>query len=264
MNYKHIILTRFNLQYDGQSDVHIQAKWLDERFRLFEQYCLPSIVGQTHQGFDWVLLMSDATPATYLTRMEQLIAAHSNIHIELSPYSEDYNPLYKQIGERYIGKHDYLLSTRMDSDDMLANTYVEVLQQRLTPTLPTNSVLTFLHGVQWFEGHDVAFGVRYRKNHFLNFWEEKGAIRTSLGMDHTQIEEDTLVAVYEPCMWCEIVHQSNISNGYLPQYHYSLAYSMDSYPVQVRCKRSRQCGFLITEHLRFRYHQLVRHLQRIG
>ena len=49
MTYKHIILTRFNLQFELGNDIHTQPYWLDERFRLFEKYCLPSIVEQTNQ-----------------------------------------------------------------------------------------------------------------------------------------------------------------------------------------------------------------------
>ena len=64
MNYKHIILTRFNLQYDLLSDIHIQDNWLEERFRLFEQYCFPSIIAQTNQQFDWVILLSEYPPTS--------------------------------------------------------------------------------------------------------------------------------------------------------------------------------------------------------
>ena len=65
MKYKHLIFTRFNLQYELDSDLHLQAAWLDERFRLFEQYCLPSIVGQTDLHFTWVILSSNQTPDWY-------------------------------------------------------------------------------------------------------------------------------------------------------------------------------------------------------
>ena len=34
-SYHHIILTRFNLQYDSDSTLHLQPAWLDNRLALF-------------------------------------------------------------------------------------------------------------------------------------------------------------------------------------------------------------------------------------
>ena len=124
MKYKHIILTRFNLQYDLLSDIHIQDNWLEERFRLFEQYCFPSIIAQTNQQFDWVILLSDQTPKNYILRITQHTNSYKNIHLELCSYYEDVNILYKTIGLKYIQDYDYLLSTRVDNDDMLAKDFV--------------------------------------------------------------------------------------------------------------------------------------------
>ena len=160
MNYKHIILTRFNLQYDLQSDIHIQDNWLEERFRLFEQYCFPSIIAQTNQLFDWVILISDQTPNNYLLRLTQHTKSHKNIYIEQCSYYEDVNILYQAIGSKYVQGYDYLLSTRVDNDDMLAKDFVETLQQQL-PITHAPAVLTFTNGIQWFELQNMVFEVAY-------------------------------------------------------------------------------------------------------
>lgn len=263
MNYKHIILTRFNLQYELQSDIHIQAEWLEERFRLFEQYCLPSILAQSTQAFDWIIFISDQTPTTYLSRLQLLTQAHANIHLVPCPYQKDYTPLYKRIGEQYIGDSDYLLSTRLDNDDMLASNYVQLLQDHISASTPAPAIISFPRGIQWFECHDIAFAVRYNKNHYLNFWEEKSNILTSLGADHTLIKSEELYLYPEPNMWCEIVHEGNISNGYVPKYRYSLGYSTSAYPIQIPQQRIRQIRFLLPEHIRFRYQQCVRLIKRL-
>lgn len=257
MNYKHIILTRFNLQYALQSTIHIQDGWLEERFRLFEQYCFPSIIAQTNQQFDWVILLSDQTPKNYLSRLAKHTDSHKNIYIELCTYYEDVNILYKNIGEKYVQGYDYLLSTRVDNDDMLAKDFVETLQKKL-PLTHTSVVLTFTNGIQWFERKNMAFAVAYERNHFLNFWEEKQNIRTSLGVDHTKVQSKNLIKLHSPFMWCEIVHENNISNGYVPKYHYSLDVSTDLYPIDIKIDKIQQCWFLTCEHVRFRCHQILR------
>ena len=119
MTYRHIILTRFNLQYALESDIHIQTAWLEERFRLFEAYCLPSIIGQTNQNFTWIILVHDQTPTIYQQRLEQYVQTYPVIKVEYCSYYDDINILYQNIGRKYIEHYDYLLSTRMDSDDML-------------------------------------------------------------------------------------------------------------------------------------------------
>lgn len=264
MNYKHLILTRFNLQYDPEKDIHIHSSWLDERFRLFELYCLPSIVGQTCQQFDWVIFVSDQTPEVYQQRLLQLTQASGNIHIELCPYYQNFNDLYKSMGEKYIGENDFLLSTRIDSDDMLAANYVEILHNHISASTPCPVVITFTRGIQWFEHNQVAFGVRYNKNHFLNFWEKKPTIQTSLSVDHTLIHTKDLLELEEPDMWCEIVHQSNLCNSYVPKYRYSLTYTTKNYPIRMEAKRGEQWRFLLLEHVKFRYHQLVRWLKKLA
>ena len=263
MNFKHLILTRFNLQYELQNNIHIQPDWLDERFRLFEAYCLPSIVGQTNQQFDWVILLSDQTPPIYLLHLKHLIQSYGNIHMELCPYHQNFNLMYKRIGEKYLGNHNFLLSTRLDSDDMLANHYVEVLQSKLSTSLLHPSIITFPQGIQWFEQSNIAFAVKYNKNHFLNFWEEKTSIRTSLGVDHTLVTEEELILLQESSMWCEIVHSNNLCNSYVPKYCYSTAYSMEAFPIIIKAKRGLQYRFLISEHIKFRYHQLMRLIKKL-
>lgn len=263
MDYKHLILTRFNLQFDPQSNIHIQPNWLNERFRLFEAYCLPSIIRQTNQRFDWVIFLSDQTPEIYQQYLKQLTQAYSNIHIELCPYLENFNHFYKNIGEKYLGNHNFLLSTRIDSDDMLANNYVEILQSQISIATPCPSIISFPHGIQWFEHKNIAFAVEYNNNHYLSFWEEKAAIRTSLGADHTLIKPAELLILKQPCMWCEIVHNSNICNSYVPKYRYSLTYSTENFPIHVEAKKTQQCRFLVSEHIKFRYHQWMRLLNKL-
>jgi hypothetical protein len=262
MKYKHIILTRFNLQYDLLSDIHIQDNWLEERFRLFEQYCFPSIIAQTNQQFDWVILLSDQTPKNYILRITQHTNSYKNIHLELCSYYEDVNILYKTIGLKYIQDYDYLLSTRVDNDDMLAKDFVATLQKHL-PVTPMSAVLTFTNGIQWFERQNIAFAVAYDRNHFLNFWEEKQSVRTSLGIDHTKVQSTNLIILREPFMWCEIVHENNISNSYVPKYRYSQNVSTDLYPIKLEIHRIRQCWFLICEHIKFRYRQILRFLKKL-
>lgn len=264
MNYKHIILTRFNLQYELQNDVHIQPIWLDERFRLFEQYCLPSVINQTNQHFTWVILFSNQTPIEYRERIMEYPQKYKNICVEFCPYYADVNLLYKYIGEKYSQGYDYLLSTRIDNDDMLACNFVETLQQHINSQIEDVSIISFEKGIQWFEQKNIAFGVSYQRNHFLNFLEKGNMISTCLGVDHTKISTENLFIVEEPSMWCEIVHESNMLNDYVPKYKYSCKYKSHLYPIDFGETNSlKQSIFLLCKHIKFRYYQGLRFLKKV-
>lgn len=259
MNYRHIILTRFNLQYALGSDIHMQPAWLEERFRLFEAYCLPSITGQTSQNFTWIILVHDQTPTIYKQRLERHVQTYPIIKIEYCSYYDDINILYQNIGRKYIEHYDYLLSTRMDSDDMLALDFVEILQSHLQYLENSATIISFPKGIQWFETKDIAYAIIYPKNHFLSFLEPQNRIRTSLGIDHTKIDTTQLTQISLNAMWCEIVHRNNICNGYFPEYRYSTHIQPRPYPTLISTSHTmRQHVFLLKQKIIFRYHQLLR------
>ena len=263
MNFNHIILTRFNLQYELGSSIHVASSWLEERFRLFEQYCLPSIIGQSNSSFTWVILASDQTADVYKRRLSSYSEVCSNIVIEYSPYVADLVGLYKKIGEKYVGDCDYLLSTRIDSDDMLAPHFVDRLHSYIHSQFLGESVITFPRGIQWFEKEAIAYSISYAQNHFLNFLEASSNIRTSLGIDHTKVEKRNMIQLPDASMWCEIVHGTNICNGYFPNYRYSIALPTSHFPLPIRKRAVGRLVFLLQQSIIFRYRQLCRHLRRL-
>jgi hypothetical protein len=190
-------------------------------------------------------------------------ASRSGRGIPITRWDESHSEINKNIGEKYVHGYDYLLSTRVDNDDMLAKDFVETLQ-KLLPATHASAVLTFTNGIQWFEHKDMAFAVAYDRNHFLSFWEEKQNIRTSLGIDHTKVQSKNLIKLHKPFMWCEIVHENNISNGYVPKYRYSLEVTTDAYPIDIVTNKIKQCCFLICKHIKFRHHQALHFLTKLS
>lgn len=263
MSYRHIIITRFNLQYESSSDIHLQPEWLEQRFLLFETYCLPSIQNQTCQDFKWIILCSEQTPAIYQSRLQHYATTYPNIALHFCPYYEDVNQLYHIIGKQYCTA-SYLLSTRMDSDDMIANDFVEHLQQSIIQRHLQPAIYTFPSGIQCFLQEHKAFAVVDKKNHFLNYLEPNSSIHTCLGRDHTKVPNNQLIILTHKNMWCEIVHQHNICNGYLPHYRYHLPLHTSKYPILFDEKRTFHTTlFLLQKHLQFRSKQIQRVIYRL-
>ena len=58
--FQHFILTRFNLRKKGWDETKSQSKvltdsWMENRLKLFEQYCYSSIKSQTVKNFEWLV-----------------------------------------------------------------------------------------------------------------------------------------------------------------------------------------------------------------
>ena len=266
MNFRHIILTRFNLQFDPQSTIHIQETWLHERIRLFKQYCLPAIEQQTSHNFTWVLLASDHTPEHVKNLLLECTQSHSYIRVHFCPYTDNLNAMYKSIGQEYAIGYAYLLSTRMDNDDMLAANFVETLQAHLREPQNKFSFYTFPHGIQLFETDQQAFGVRFDRNHFLSLLEPTTDVSTCLGFDHTQVPTNQLIKLKEKAMWCEIVHNSNICNDYTPKYKYSIGIKNLLYPISFKPYTKKflsQCIFLMGGYIRFRSRFCLRIIEKV-
>lgn len=264
ISYRHIILTRFNLQYEADSTLHIQPAWLDNRLTLFEQYCLPSVMQQTCKDFTWLLLADEHTPDAQRMRLLSYETYAPYIKVLFCPYYNDFNVLYQQVGEQYGNEYDWLLSTRLDNDDMLATDFVEQLHTYMEMHRPEACVFTYPIGVQYFADANIAFKIGFTKNHFLTFLEEKHRIRTSLGMDHTRVPSSSIRPVSQKDMWCEIVHSCNISNDYVPKYHYYWRHPQGLYPVTLpRTARRKRIFFLVRHWVSFRSTQAKRFMHRL-
>lgn len=69
----HIILTRFNVPTKGrEADVRARNGWLERRFQLFDQYCLPSVSAQTVRDFRWIIYFDRATPALFRAQIRAM------------------------------------------------------------------------------------------------------------------------------------------------------------------------------------------------
>ncbi len=48
--------------------------WMQHRFRMFEDFCYPSVRAQTNTNFTWLVLFDASTPEKYKERIAQFAA----------------------------------------------------------------------------------------------------------------------------------------------------------------------------------------------
>ncbi|MFC6923589.1 glycosyltransferase [Microbulbifer taiwanensis] len=138
----HVLLTRFSyrMNVDGPgnragNDGIVNSDPLDPsrlnfRFALFESACLPNVLAQTNQNFDWILIIDPDLPMEYRRRLRSLIAKRKRSHLHV--YSASDNLARLAWLERYMSRGcDLILTTNLDDDDILSVDFVEKLQSHV-------------------------------------------------------------------------------------------------------------------------------------
>src|SRR6185312_11483101 len=139
MIYKHFLATRFNVRIGGwdttkNGETLLDDSWMDNRFELFENYCFPSVINQSNQNFTWCIYFDLNTAEVYQQRIRKLTASYPNIDIffidsigELKPH------LVKFIKSNENDEYHYVITSRLDNDDLLHRDYIKVVQQLFEP-----------------------------------------------------------------------------------------------------------------------------------
>lgn len=223
---QHFILTRFNLRL-WQADkrgrsIRREEEWLEERFRLFETFCLPSVRAQTCLEFDWVLLLDEDTPQPWRERMEAWKAQMPQLHPVWVP--RDLQRHFPAVFQRLVRKHlregeRRVLTTYLDNDDALHRRFVEEVQRR-AEALPSSTFLFFPQGLQYFTSLQLATQITYPNNHFCTLVEDYAQsheVRTVHGYgSHFLLHRNPHIPIHQatdaPPLWVEVIHEQNVDN----------------------------------------------------
>lgn len=209
---KHFLLTRFNVAAPGREEaIRLRPGWLEGRFDLFRAYCLPSVAAQTRQDFEWIVLFDNETPEEFKVEISKLQAVYF-FRAEFTPFFE----MDKIVPRLMKASEDaeWLLTTRLDSDDILAADHVARLREAINPERP--QVVNFFQGlILSIEGtRPRLYSIRDYANPFSSLFEPVGSsVRTIWGEKHVDIERlAPITQIGDPPAWLQIVHGSNVSN----------------------------------------------------
>lgn len=225
---RHFILTRFNLllwNKDKEGKKVRTETWLEHRFDLFERYCLPSIIGQTCQDFQWIVLFDSTTPEKYKERIAEYQKKCSQlIPVFVRPeggrnFAQIFrDEVVKRVQEFKCSKSSSrVLTTYLDNDDALNERFVEDIQRR-ADELPDRTFITYDNGYQLFTDYSYMMRIRYPRNHFMSVVEsgEPATLKTIYGYGShyyvEKIEGAKVEHVKKLPMWCEVIHEKNMGN----------------------------------------------------
>lgn len=240
INFKHLLLTRFNLDYSQRKGLPYQCdeEWHRHRFKLFLTYCLPSVAQQTCQNFEWIIFFNDDEKESYPSFLNETENRLENLRFLIVKPTEDHREILKTfIQDNY--SIDYLITTRIDNDDSISKYFIEAIQKKFLEYYPSikgecliNPKTGYRLETRFPFRKTVFHGYQYAP--FVTLFSERKSsneINTILKYGHHQWTDSTVSQELQGGpYWIQIVHQRNRSNRIL-SLTFTLQISEDHFPV---------------------------------
>jgi hypothetical protein len=118
---QHLLETDFSVRMGRE----LTSAWLAERIDLLRRFTLPAVAAQTTDAFTWLILCDQGTDLLALEQLREEQRRLPNLRIALT--SESRTPLVA-VRAAVRPDVDVLITTRLDSDDAVAEHYLEAVQ----------------------------------------------------------------------------------------------------------------------------------------
>lgn len=110
--FKHLVVTRFlNNSNMNLGNRVFEKSTIDRGITLMKEYVLHSLNMQSNKNFTYVILVHDDVNKEYINELYSLGTDFETVILKNSEYSKYINDVYN--------KHDYVITTRIDYDDMI-------------------------------------------------------------------------------------------------------------------------------------------------
>jgi len=205
---KHLLFTRYNVGLYKKVRVPANMtseQWMSHRREIFMKYCYPSVMGNKGK-FTWYLFFDKGTPA-------QDMIFDKTVSVEVDE-NENFDQAVDRIAKEHIEKDDVLITTRLDNDDAIHETFIERVQELVKKIGPKGVIgINFPFGYCYKHGAgDVTrIGPDYGTT-FISI-ASYGTGFTVHNLDNTRIPRKIPTVQDDGKeMWVRIIHDKNLSN----------------------------------------------------
>ncbi len=212
MRFKHLLITRFAIPFpegNPRTRFAIDPTWLPKRYALMEKYVVPAVRSQTCKNFEWLIIVNPDFPGIDLNRLNQYGKVLS------VPMYWDETMVLRPYLQPYIGDFDWLITSRLDSDDGISRTFIEGIQRNF---VEKEAWYTYPRGFIVKDG--LAYERYYPSSPFVSYGESAGIASTVYNRSHIYAgelssEEDgfRLINLGEEFSWMQIDHGGNVKNN---------------------------------------------------
>lgn len=234
---KHFIITRFNLKNkqnlkDNLISNPVSSEWLDNRFELFEKYCLPSVINQSNQNFVWCLCFDIDTPVEYKNKIDSILKNYKNYK---AIYIDGFPSLKKEtinfIKSNITNNDKFIITSRLDNDDIIHKDYVKTIQNLFIEE--KNTIIDLNVGYQLLitnkeEEKSQLLLFNSKLNPFISLIEDSLNFRTILEKQHNKWDNTYKKINYNANpLWIQLIHKENALNRKLK--HLNKVYHLNNH-----------------------------------
>lgn len=224
MRVQHIVITRYNLSIPSRASWVSELKcldpvWLDFRLHLFDRFCLPSVANQSRLAFVWIMLLHPSTPIPYVAKLVEVLKA-SNVRFSIWNRNTNWFLTKTEVPHwKYSIRHlldartTHLITTRLDSDDVIHRRFIEGAQDALAGQ--DASFFEYPMGHCYDLNTKKLFERTWHSNSFITRIERVSQrIETVLCSDHAKVRDlyPSFISDASFPAWMQIIHGENLSN----------------------------------------------------
>lgn len=225
---KHYLITQWNCDiYD--------LDWLNNRRKIFEKFCLPSVESQKNTDFEWILVSDSRTPDKFKSILEAYPATviypdfENYDWEEHAPPCNDLSSIMKRSTQlEYIKQilvnhlsipldTDYVITSRCDNDDCIAVDHISRIQRifytQFSRPKDERFWLSLVRGMKWCNRKVYPFNSA--SNPFISFVEIPKNLETCYQVCHT-LARNTKYPFYSirqgSPTWLQVIHGDNLLN----------------------------------------------------
>lgn len=216
--FKHFIITRFNLVTQGWENTKsgktvLTNEWMEQRFDLFETFCLPSVINQSSQNFIWLIYFQKETHTDFKEKIQKITENIPNIIIKyISGLEIMKDTVINDISKLSNGSK-YIITSRLDNDDSIHKDYVSCIQSKFNNQ--DFCVVDAINGYRLqIKPYPMLISVKQRSNPFVSIIEKNTHIRTVLERMHTDWKKEKIIITLKKFLWIQIIHENNLKNKF--------------------------------------------------
>ena len=205
--FAHVFLTRFNVRVVFGDDSEINDdEWLRSRLALFLALTVPSVAAQTRPS-PWIVFFDSESPSWFRDE----IARHPVITPVFVEGELTDSRIRGYVHDSGLNTREYLMTTRIDSDDAIRLDFTEQLARLFRPAERT--FIEFPRGLQIADGR--VYRRLWRSNPFLTLIEPgAGRIPTTVFCkSHNEVVgSESVITSWRADMWAQSIHGANNSS----------------------------------------------------
>lgn len=228
---QHIVETRFSVGL-GRRPGGFTRAWCEARLSLLRRFCLPSIAAQSATDFTWLVLCDESTDRGALGELREEERRLAPLRIGMTSAQLTPKALVRSLVNPDT---DVLITTQLDSDDLIADRHLEAVQKYARPFHRSDHrdlLVNFPRGYRLRSPSMELFEDRMPNSSFHSLFERprRAQVETVMKANHAILRQHHWTHQDESMhAWIVVVHGDNLVNRIRP--HHPPAVLPDSGPA---------------------------------